>query len=107
MVRQINIEENSKRIQEGEKAQEFLNSEMWSEFLKPMLDSFTKGLLDARDIDISSDKKASIEIKSRVLAAKYVDSIELLLKQYVEDGETSKRIMTPPEDKKPISRSYE
>lgn len=107
MTRQVNKEENLKRIEEGEKVKVFLESEIWTEFIRPMLQSFSKGLLDARDIDVTSDKKASIEIKSRVLAANYVDSIELLLKQYVEDGEVSRRIMTPPEDKNPVTRNYE
>ena len=107
MVRQINTEDNLKRIEQGEKAHEFLQSEIWNEFIRPMLESFSKGLLDASSIDVSSDKKASIEIKSRVLAAKYVDSIELLLKQYVDDGEISKKIMAPAEEKNPIIRKYD
>lgn len=107
MVKQVNIEENLNRVTQGEKVKGFLESEMWLEFIKPMLESFTKGLLDASSIDISSDKKASIEIKSRVLAARYIDSLEPLLRQYVDDGNVSKRILTPPEEKNPITRNYE
>lgn len=88
-------EEHSSRIELGEKAKQFLKSDEWNRILKPILDSMLLGLKDATTIDISSDKKAAIEVKARTEAARYIESIEVLIKGYVEDSEASKKLITP------------
>ena len=85
--------EHIKRIEQGEKARHFLASEEWLVFIKPILDSMVLGLKDATTIDVSSDKKAAIEVKSRTLAAKYIQEIETLVEGYVADGDMSKKVL--------------
>lgn len=98
------MKELVQRVEEGRLARDLLDSQPWQRLLKPMLTSFRAGLLDASDIDVSSDKKASIEIKSRVLAAEYVDKIQSLLEAYVTDGEVAQKLLTPPEQREPLTR---
>lgn len=99
-----NISEHEHRIKLGVMASEFLDSQYWKELVKPLLDSFVKGLIDARDIDITSDKKAAIEVKSRVLAAQYLETIEQFLEQYVMDGKVSREMLAPKTEANPLFR---
>lgn len=99
------IRELQKRINDGAKIKEFLGSEMWLDFIKPILDSMVKGLVNARDIDISSDKKAAIEVKSRTLAADYIEKVEGLLLAAIDDGKEAERAMTPKSNRdSPVKR---
>ena len=104
MVKETDKLELIKKVELGQKVKTFLESEIWFEVIKPMLDSFAAGLLDASDIDISSDKKAAIEVKSRVEAAKYIRTIETFLSGHVIDGETSGTLLSPKEEKHPLYR---
>lgn len=83
--------EHQERVRLGDKARNFLASGEWLELVKPIIDSMVKGLIDARSIDVSSDKKAAIEVKSRTVASEYLEKIELLIKSYVADGDISKK----------------
>jgi hypothetical protein len=103
-MKQETVIELSKRIEQGDKAKTFLASTEWNEFVKPILDSMVKGLIDARDIDVSSDKKAAIEIKSRTLAADYIEKIATLLEAYVIDGEIAHKMMSPRQERDPLIR---
>lgn len=85
--------EHIKRVDIGEKTRNFLVSEEWLNLVKPILDSMLIGLKDATTIDVSSDKKAAIEVKSRTLAAKYIQEIETLLEGHVANGDLSKKIL--------------
>jgi hypothetical protein len=74
-------------------ASNFLASKEWLEIVKPIVDSMLRGLTDARTIDVSSDKKAAIEVKSRTIAAEYLEKIELLIQAYITDADVSKKLI--------------
>jgi hypothetical protein len=104
MVREIDRDGHVKKVELAQKVKAFMDSEMWTEVFSPVLESYKKGLLDASTIDVSSDKTAAIEVKARTLAAQYVEKIEVLLNGIIADGEMSQRILTPPEDKLPLTK---
>jgi len=101
-MQRATIEELSQRVDEARLARELLGSDAWIKLLKPMLDSMVKGLIDIREITISSEQKASIELKSRKLAAEYVESIPHLLGAYINDGEVAQSLLTPPQQRDPL-----
>lgn len=87
------VQEHQDRVNLGDKAKKFVVSDDWLSIVKPIIDSMIKGLTDARTIDVSSDKKAAIEVKSRTIAAEYLGNIEVLINAYVMDGNISKKLL--------------
>jgi len=85
--------EHQDRINLGDRARNFMASGEWLDLVKPIIDSMIKGLTDARTIDVSSDKKAAIEVKSRTIASEYLEKIELLISAYISDGEVSRKLL--------------
>lgn len=88
--------EHIKRIDAGKKAKGFLESDGWVVFMKPMLDSMVRGLTDIRSLksaEIDSEKKATVEVKARKLAAEYIETIEELIKGYIIDGIESEKLV--------------
>lgn len=81
------------RIRLGDIAEEGLGSSFWAEIVKPILDSMIKGVTDITTINLTSEKKASIELAGRKLAAQYLQEIETLIKGYIIDANTTKASM--------------
>lgn len=82
--------EHLERLRMGETAKSGLESEFWTQIVKPIIDSMLTGLRDATTIDVTSDKKAALEVKSRTLAATYLSRIEALIREFGYDGDSSK-----------------
>lgn len=82
--------EHIKRMQDGDRAKNFLSSAEWKDFLKPLLDSFVKGLSDIREIKATEDRQKSVEVDAKKLAVEYIESIEKWLEAYVIDGNMSR-----------------
>lgn len=85
--KEFDIREYVSQMEDGQKVREFLDSEMWKVYIKPMFDSFVIGLKDATKIDLSSDKKATIELSARKMAIGYLESIVSFLEEYVALGQ--------------------
>jgi len=85
--------EHQDRINLGDRARNFMASGEWVDLVKPIIDSMIRGLTDARTIDVSSDKKAAIEVKSRTIASEYLEKIELLIGAYISDGDVSRKLL--------------
>jgi len=98
--------ELGRRVEEGNRAKEFLASDAWNLLVKPMLDSMVKGLTDVRSLTINSSTDAAVEVKSRVLAANYIEGINNLLESYVVDGQMAEKAMTTPADRNPLTQQY-
>lgn len=84
------------KINMGDRAKNFLESEDWKVLVKPIIDSMIKGLVDIRDVRKSlliSNKKAEIEVLGRALASEYLEKIEEWLNAYVDEGEASKALL--------------
>lgn len=90
------------KIRLGELAGSGLQSEFWLEIVKPIIDSMLKGVTDITEIDVSSDKKASIEVIGRKLAAKYLLEIETFIKGFIDDSENVKKIIENQSKAKPL-----
>lgn len=86
-------QDHLERIRVGEIANNGLESEFWKLIVKPIITSMLVGLKDATTIDVSSDKKAALEVKSRTIAASYLDKIEALINEFVMDGNSSKTMI--------------
>ena len=80
--------DQQEKIRLGQIAREGLESPFWLEILKPIIDSQIKGITDITAIDISSEKKASIELAGRKLAARYLLETETLIGGFVIDADT-------------------
>lgn len=76
------------RVRLGQIAREGKDSSFWHEIIKPIIESQIKGITDISSIDLSSDKKASIELAGRKLAAKYIQEIETFIDGFVIDADT-------------------
>lgn len=85
--------DRTEKVRLGELANNGLQSDFWLEIVKPIIDSMLKGVTDITEIDISSDKKASIEIMGRKLAAKYISEIETFIRGYIMDAEAVKKVI--------------
>ena len=72
----------------GQIAREGKDSAFWVEILKPTIESIIRGITDISSIDISSEKKASVELAGRKLAAKYFQEIETLIDGFIIDANT-------------------
>lgn len=96
-------QEHQNRVVIGDRAKNFIVSEDWLVIIKPIIDSMIKGLTDARTIDVSSDKKAAIEVKSRTIASEYLEKIELLINAYISDGDVSKKLLERQKNNDPDS----
>ena len=86
--------EHEKRINLGERAKNFLNSDEWKTLVKPIIDSMIKGLVDIRNLksaDMDSEKKAGIEVKARRMASEYLGQVETFLEEYLVDASESKK----------------
>ena len=86
-------QEHQDRVNLGDRARNFVTSNDWLDIVKPIIDSMIKGLTDARTIDVSSDKKAAIEVKSRTIAAEYLGNIEVFIRAYIEDANISRKLL--------------
>lgn len=95
------------RIRLGELATNGLKSDFWLEIIKPILDSMLKGIRDIDDINLSSEKKASIELAGRKLASKYISEIQTLIEGYIIDSEAVKKILENQERSKPLYKNIE
>ena len=84
---QIQLERQDK-VRLGQIARGGLESEFWLEIVSPIIESMLKGITDITSIDLSSEKKASIELAGRKLASKYIQEIETLINGYVIDADT-------------------
>ena len=91
------MHEHADRIAMGEIAERFLASAEWKRLVEPIIVSMLKGLRDATTIDISSPETAAIEVKARTEAAKYLESLENLIKAYIIDADMSKKTLAPPD----------
>lgn len=95
-MKKINSEverDQQERIRFGYLASTGLDSEFWLVIVKPILDSMLKGITDINSVDISSEKKASIELAGRKMASRYISEIETLINGYIVDAETTKVVI--------------
>ena len=96
--------EQSERIRLGEMAKEYLESPQWLELVKPILDSIVIGVKDATTIDVSSEKKASIEVTARKMTAGYIESIETFLSGYIADAQAVMNVLEKKAGRKNLTR---
>lgn len=73
-------------------AEEGLKSEFWLLIVKPIIDSQIKGATDIMSVNISSEKRASIELAGRILAARYLTEVSTFVDGFVIDAETVRKI---------------
>lgn len=99
-------QEQFERIRLGDIAKEGLNSSFWLEIVKPIIDSMLKGVIDITSVNITSEKKASIELAGRKLTAEYLKEIENLINGFVVDSETTKKVQAK-SNEKPLYRTIE
>ena len=95
-------QERSERLRLGYIAREGMGSEFWLVIVKPIMDSMLKGILDITSVDITSEKKASIELAGRKMAAKYIQELETLINGYVIDAESVRKIENKEKNTKPL-----
>lgn len=100
-MKQEYLLEHTEKVKLGQMANDLLNSDYWTVLLKPMLDSMLLGLRDVTTVDVSSDKKAAIEVKARTQAAKYIEEIETLIRAYIDGGEMSRKVLESASEQKP------
>ena len=77
------LNKHQTEIDRGQKVENFLLSEEWQLILKPLIEDMVRGIQNINDIKLSSDIKATAEIKGRQIATKYLESIETALQQEV------------------------
>ena len=108
MIKDIDIErEQNERLGLGQIAEDGLLSEFWLQIIKPIIDSQIKGITDITSIKISSEKKASIELAGRVLAANYITEIETLIRGFIIDAETTRRAIELKNKPNPLIKERE
>lgn len=90
---QIDKETHIQRIRMGDMANNFLESSEWKDIVKPIIDSMRAGAASVLDIDFDDDKSAMVEIKYRKQLVNSLDAIEKFIRQFVEDGDVSKKIL--------------
>ena len=76
------------RVRLGDIARAGKESEFWIEIIKPTIDSIYNELSSIDTIDVSSDKKASIEILGRLEALRRFKLLETLIDGCIEDANT-------------------
>lgn len=82
------LREQQERIRLGQIVREGKESAFWLEIVKPTIESLLVGASDITSIDISSDKKASIEVSARKMLVKGYQEIETLIDGFVIDADT-------------------
>lgn len=80
------------RVRLGEIARSGKESDFWKEIVKPTIDSICGELSSINTIDVSSDKKASIEILGRLEALKRFVLLETLIDGCITDAEVITKI---------------
>ena len=103
---QVQIDQQE-RIRLGNIARDGKNSEFWLEILKPIIESQIMGITDISSIDISSEKKASIELAGRKLAARYLQETETLIDGFVIDADTILSIADKQKKSTPLYKTEE
>ena len=99
--------EQHERLRLGYIAEEGLKSELWLQIVKPIIDSQIKGATDITSINITSEKKASIELAGRQLAAKYLSEIVTFIDGFVTDAETIRRAQEKQKKPNPLTREID
>ena len=108
MIKDIDVErEQNERLRLGQIAEDGLASEFWQQIVNPIIESQIKGITDITAVDISSKKKASIELAGRVLAAKYISEIETFIKGFIIDAETTRRAVELKNKPNPLTKERE
>ncbi len=85
--------EQAEIIRIGEMARVFLDSPEWKDLVKPIIESILTGVKDATTINVSSEKKASIEVAARIMTAQYIESIEIFLSGYIMDAQAIMNVL--------------
>ncbi len=95
-------QERAERLRLGYIAEEGFKSEFWQIIVAPVIDSMLKGITDIGAIDISSEKKASIELAGRKMAAKYIQEIETLINGFIIDADAVKSMQDKEKNTNPL-----
>jgi hypothetical protein len=88
--------EQAERIRMGELAKNFLNSTEWNELVKPIIDSFVKGVDSVRGIkktEANTDIKAQALILAHQMTANYLEEIEVYLRGFATDADTVIKVL--------------
>ena len=99
--------EQQQRIRLGQIVREGKESAFWLEIVKPTIESLLVGASDITSIDISSDKKASIEVSARKMLIKGYQEFETLINGYIIDAETVKSIREKKEKTTPLYKEVD
>ena len=99
--------EQSERIRLGQLAEEGLVSQFWLEIIKPVIDSMLRGINDLSSINLTSEKKASVEVAGRILGAKYLSEIETLIRGFIIDANTTLNSIEKRKKAEPLYRTVE
>ena len=80
-------QEEFEKVERGELAKRFLETDYWQKLVKPALEGAVEFLDSVRSLksaDLSSEAKASVEIKARKLALETVESVRSLIESGYE-----------------------